>query len=264
MLCGLSMPAFADDAAPAAAAAAAAAAAPAAAADAAARRAAAAAPIPNKGDTAWMLVATLLVIMMSIPGLALFYGGLVRSKNMLSVLMQVFAIFALIIVLWAIYGYSLAFTAGQCLHRRIRPAVPEGHLRPGHRQRRQCRDLQQGRGDSRVRIRRLPGHFRRHHRGADRGRFRRAHEVLCRAAVLRAVVHLRLPADRAHGVVLARPGCLHRCRCGRCCGRCVRLAVPEGRAGLRGRHRGAHQRRRSPVWWAHIWSASASATARNR
>jgi len=59
-----------------------------------------------------MLVSTLLVIMMSIPGLALFYGGLVRSKNMLSILMQAFSIFALIIVLWAIYGYSLAFTEG--------------------------------------------------------------------------------------------------------------------------------------------------------
>ena len=72
----------------------------------------AAPPAPNKGDTAWMLVATILVIMMSIPGLALFYGGLVRSKNMLSVLMQVFSIFALITVLWAVYGYSLAFTQG--------------------------------------------------------------------------------------------------------------------------------------------------------
>jgi ammonium transporter, Amt family len=70
------------------------------------------APTPNKGDTSWMLVATLLVIMMSIPGLALFYGGLVRSKNMLSMLMQVFSIFTLITVLWAIYGYSLAFTQG--------------------------------------------------------------------------------------------------------------------------------------------------------
>jgi len=67
---------------------------------------------PNKGDTSWMIVATLLVIMMSIPGLALFYGGLVRSKNMLSILMQVFSIFSLITVLWAIYGYSLAFTEG--------------------------------------------------------------------------------------------------------------------------------------------------------
>jgi Amt family ammonium transporter len=74
--------------------------------------AAAPAPVPNKGDTSWMLVATLLVIMMTIPGLALFYGGLVRSKNMLSMLMQVFSIFAMICVLWAIYGYSLAFTTG--------------------------------------------------------------------------------------------------------------------------------------------------------
>jgi len=74
--------------------------------------AAAPAPVPNKGDTAWMIVATAFVILMSIPGLALFYGGLVRSKNMLSVLMQVFVIFALISVLWAVYGYSIAFTEG--------------------------------------------------------------------------------------------------------------------------------------------------------
>ncbi len=73
---------------------------------------AAPAPTANKGDTAWMLVATLLVTMMAIPGLALFYGGLVRAKNMLSVLMQVFMIFAVIIVLWCLYGYSLAFTEG--------------------------------------------------------------------------------------------------------------------------------------------------------
>jgi Amt family ammonium transporter len=72
---------------------------------------AAAAPVPNKGDTAWMTVATLLVILMTIPGLALFYGGLVRSKNMLSVLMQVMMVFSLITVLWVVYGYTLAFTA---------------------------------------------------------------------------------------------------------------------------------------------------------
>jgi ammonium transporter, Amt family len=70
------------------------------------------APVPNKGDVSWMLVSTLLVIMMAIPGLALFYGGLVRSKNMLSVLMQVMVVFCLITVLWVIYGYSLAFTEG--------------------------------------------------------------------------------------------------------------------------------------------------------
>ena len=73
---------------------------------------AAATPTPNKGDTAFMYIATVLVILMTIPGLAIFYGGLVRSKNMLSVLMQVFVCFAMIALLWAIYGYSLAFTAG--------------------------------------------------------------------------------------------------------------------------------------------------------
>ena len=70
------------------------------------------APTPNKGDVAWMLVCTALVIMMSIPALALFYGGMVRAKNMLSVLMQVFVTFSLITVLWCVYGYSLAFTEG--------------------------------------------------------------------------------------------------------------------------------------------------------
>ena len=70
------------------------------------------APVPDKGDVAWLLVATLLVILMTIPGLALFYGGLVRTKNILSVLMQVMVGFSLIVVLWCIYGYSLAFTEG--------------------------------------------------------------------------------------------------------------------------------------------------------
>jgi ammonium transporter, Amt family len=70
------------------------------------------APVPNKGDVSWMIVATALVIMMSVPGLALFYGGLVRSKNMLSVLMQVMVTFSMIAVLWCVYGYSLAFTEG--------------------------------------------------------------------------------------------------------------------------------------------------------
>jgi ammonium transporter, Amt family len=99
-------PAAADAKAAGPAAASAAAPAPAAAAS------AAPAPVPNKGDVSWMIVATAFVIMMSIPGLALFYGGLVRSKNMLSVLMQVLVTFSMIVVLWCIYGYSLAFTEG--------------------------------------------------------------------------------------------------------------------------------------------------------
>jgi ammonium transporter, Amt family len=71
-----------------------------------------AAPVPDKGDTAWMIVATVLVSLMTIPGLALFYGGLVRTKNMLSLLMQVFTVFSMCMVLWVVYGYSLAFTEG--------------------------------------------------------------------------------------------------------------------------------------------------------
>ncbi|QWE18563.1 ammonium transporter [Polynucleobacter corsicus] len=92
-------PAFADEAKPVAAAAAAAV-------------AAAPALVPNKGDTAWILVCTALVILMTLPGLALFYGGLTRSKNILSVLVQCMFVFALITVLWALYGYSFAFTEG--------------------------------------------------------------------------------------------------------------------------------------------------------
>ncbi|HET7792789.1 MAG TPA: ammonium transporter [Rhizobacter sp.] len=114
---GFSGASFAQAAsAPEAAASVAATAAPASAPDAAAAASAPAsaapAPVANKGDVAWMIVATLLVIMMTVPGLALFYGGLVRSKNMLSVLMQVLVTFSLIVVLWLIYGYSLAFTEG--------------------------------------------------------------------------------------------------------------------------------------------------------
>ena len=102
----VSSSAYADDAkpavtAPATSAAAAAPAAP-----------AAPAPVPNKGDTAWLLISTALVILMTVPALGLFYGGLVRSKNMLSVLMQCLVVFSLIMVLWSIYGYSIAFTEG--------------------------------------------------------------------------------------------------------------------------------------------------------
>jgi Amt family ammonium transporter len=95
----VSSPAFADEAKPVAAAAAAAV-------------AAAPALVPNKADTAWLLICTALVILMTLPGLALFYGGLTRSKNILSVLVQCMFIFALITVLWSLYGYSFAFTEG--------------------------------------------------------------------------------------------------------------------------------------------------------
>jgi Amt family ammonium transporter len=76
----------------------------------------AAAPVPNKGDTAWMLSATVLVLLMTVPGLALFYGGLVRTKNMLSILMQVFYCVCVVSVIWVVYGYSLAFSEGGSLN----------------------------------------------------------------------------------------------------------------------------------------------------
>ncbi len=71
-----------------------------------------AAPVVNKGDVAWMLTSTLLVLLMTVPGLALFYGGLLRSKNVLSVLIQVITVFSLLVILWVVYGYSLAFSGG--------------------------------------------------------------------------------------------------------------------------------------------------------
>jgi len=79
----------------------------------------AAAPVPDKGDTTWMMLSTLLVILMIVPGLALFYGGLVRAKNMLSILSQVFGIFGLISILWVAYGYTLAFGDGGSLNWAI-------------------------------------------------------------------------------------------------------------------------------------------------
>ena len=91
---------------------------------------AAASPIPaavvDKGDTAWMLVSTLLVLMMSVPGLALFYGGLVRTKNMLSVLTQVLMIVCMVAVLWVTYGYSIAFTGGNAFFGGLSKALLRG------------------------------------------------------------------------------------------------------------------------------------------
>ena len=104
---GFTSPAWSDETAPTTEVATEVAAAPAA-------EAAPAAPVitVSKGDNAWLMVSAAFVILMSVPGLALFYGGLVRTKNMLSVLMQVFAVFGLATILWVSYGYSIAFTEG--------------------------------------------------------------------------------------------------------------------------------------------------------
>ncbi|MQW90166.1 ammonium transporter [Sinorhizobium saheli] len=85
----------------------------------AAAEAVAATPVPDKGDTTWMLLSTILVLLMTLPGLALFYGGLVRAKNMLSVLMQVLMITAVVMIIWVTYGYSLTFTDGGSLNSFI-------------------------------------------------------------------------------------------------------------------------------------------------
>jgi Amt family ammonium transporter len=101
-----------------------------AAAPAAAAAAAPPAPVPNKGDVAWMLTSTALVLLMSVPALALFYGGLVRTKNMLSVLMQVFVVFSLITVLWCVYGYSIAFTEGNAFYGGLSRLFLSGTFNP--------------------------------------------------------------------------------------------------------------------------------------
>jgi Amt family ammonium transporter len=109
-------------------------------------------PTLNSGDTAWMLISSVIVLMMTVPGLALYYGGLLRRKNILAMLMQCFFATALISVLWCVIGYSLAFTAGS---GPLAPFV--GAERPlGHH--------------SRDRVRHVPVHLRHHHPGADPGR----------------------------------------------------------------------------------------------
>ena len=100
---------------------------------------AAATPPPgiDTGDTAWMLASTALVLMMTIPGLALFYAGMVRKKNVLATLMQSFAVCCLVTIVWMVAGYSLAFTNGdrvdRALYRRPVALLPQRHRRP-HRQ----------------------------------------------------------------------------------------------------------------------------------
>ena len=127
----------------------------------------------NKGDNAWMMTSTVLVLLMTIPGLALFYAGMVRPKNALSVLTHVFYTVCVVTVIWVIYGYSLAFTGGSSHHRRPRQAVLEGCHR-----RLAGGDLLGRRADRRVRLHLLPDDLRRDHAGPHRRRIRRTHEVL--------------------------------------------------------------------------------------
>ncbi len=158
--------------------------------------------MPNKGDTAFMMTSTVLVLLMTIPGLALFYGGLVRTKNMLSVLTQVFAIVCIVSLMWVVYGYSLAFTNGGGLNDYV-GGFSKAFLRGVDADQRGG-DLLERRRHSGIRLHLLPDDLRLHHAGPHRRRLRRAHEVLGAAAVHRALGHLHLLPDGPHGLVLGR------------------------------------------------------------
>ena len=136
-----------------------------------AQAAAAEKPKLDTGDTAWMLTSTALVLMMTIPGLALFYGGMVRKKNVLATVMQSFAITCLVTVLWLVVGYSLAFTDRQHDHRRALSRIFLAGLTLDG-----VHDLAKTIPEIGLHV--LPDDLRHHHAGADRRRLRRAHEVL--------------------------------------------------------------------------------------
>ncbi len=253
---GLSGASLAQDtaaSAPAAAASvaepAAAAAAPAAAA-AAAEAAPAAAPVPNKGDVAWMLVATLLVIMMTVPGLALFYGGLVRSKNMLSVLMQVMVTFSLIVVLWCIYGYSLAFTEGNAFVGGFDRLFMKGLFDPAAGTFAMAATFSKGVYIPELLFAAFQATFAGITCCLIVGAFAERIKFSRRAAVHGAVVHLQLRADRPHGVVLDGPGCLHRGRRGRRDERQGRPAVADGARSTSPAARWCTSTPPWPAWWA--------------
>ena len=190
------------------------------AAEAPAAEAAAPAVEVNKGDVSWMMTSTLLVLFMALPGLALFYGGLVRSKNMLSVLMQVMVVFSLISVLWAVYGYSLAFGGEGAIIGGLDKLFLKGVTIDSL-------------ADTFTDTVKLPEYifiaFQCTFAGITCalivGSF--AERIKFSAVLLFSVIwfHLLLPADRAHGV-----------------GRRW-LPARQGRARLRGRHGCAYQRR---------------------
>jgi Amt family ammonium transporter len=199
--------------------------------------AAAPAPVPNKGDNAWVMICAALVILMSIPGLALFYGGLVRSKNMLSVLMQVFTVFSLITVLWVVYGYSAAFTEGNAFFGTLDKLFLKG-ITPES----VGATFSKGVVISELIFVIFQGAFAAITCGLIVGAF--AERAKFSAMLVFMSSGSRCPTSRwPHGLVLGGSGCLHRRRCGRGCRQDRWLPVPEGRARLRRRYRGAYQRR---------------------
>ena len=166
-------------------------------------------PVPNKGDTAFMYIASVLVLLMTVPGLALFYGGLVRTKNMLSMFMQVFATLCLVAIIWVLYGYSMAFTNGGGLNdfvggfsKALLKGVEFDNASP---------HILERRLHTRIRLHRLPDDVRLHHAVPHPRRRRRALEVLVDAGVHGVVGDVHLLPDRPHGLVLGRPGCVRQC-----------------------------------------------------
>ena len=150
-------------------------------------------PVMDKGDVAWMMISTVLVLFMILPGVALFYGGLVRTKNMLSVLMQCTVITALVMVIWVFWGYSMAFGGGTGaywggLGKAFLAGVTPDSM---------AATFTAGRGHSGIRLHRLPDDLRRDHSGADHRRLCRTREVLRGDAVHRAVGDGRL-LSRSH------------------------------------------------------------------
>ena len=171
-------------------------------------------PVPNKGDTAFMYIASVLVLLMTVPGLALFYGGLVRTKNMLSMLMQVFATLCLVAIIWVLYGYSMAFTNGGALNDFV-GGFSKAFLR-GRRRQQPRRHVLEWRLHSGIRLHRLPDDLRLHHASSDPRRRRRTSEVLRDARVHGAVGNVHLLPHRTHGLVLGRTGCVCKRRQGSC------------------------------------------------
>ncbi len=193
------------------------------------------APQLDRGDTAWMLTSTALVLMMTVPGLALFYAGMVRKMNILNTMAQSFGVTCLVTVLWMVIGYSLAFTGERQLHRQPGPLLPPWH---GHRLGEPA-----GADDPRKRLHVLPDDLRHHHPGADDRVGGGPDQVLRHHGLLRSLADLRLCAHRPYGLGRRVPGHARRAR-------------------LRRRHGGAYQRRRRRAWSPASCSGPASAIAR--
>ena len=151
----------------------------------------------NSGDTAWMITSSALVLMMTIPGLGLFYGGMVRKKNVLATLAQSFGATCMITVLWMIIGYSIAFTTNpECGHQRVHRQL---HLSVPAPDGPEC-GVEPGADHSGIGLHVLPDDLRHHHPGPDRRRAGGPHEVLRLHVVHGAVAAVRLLPDRPLGV----------------------------------------------------------------